>query len=262
MSRLSCFLLAIALLSTVGEVHAGTIYTMSEQVGQNPDNIQLSVEGESLRMDQSGDNATIFKGGAERILAVDHGRKSYMVIDRESIAQTLEQLNPALERMRQQLESMAPDQRALVEKMMGRNLPPKESAPQRWEVASTGETGAQAGIDCEWHTVSVDDQLTQRLCMADPDKVTGGRAALANMRAMAQFFDEVFSEVRKQLPFTMPDNPMSNMHKLDGFPIITQQLSDGVVNSDLRLESAETMAIDTGTFEAPEGYTQQKIGTR
>ena len=262
MSRSVCLIFAIILLTVVGVARAGTVYTMTERVGPKPGKVQLLVEGEALRMNQSNDDTVVFNGSKDHALSIDHSRKSYIVIDRDAVTETVQQLSPALEQMRKQLESLPPDQRAMVEKMMGRHMPAKESAPARWEIASTGETDSQAGIDCEWHNISLDGTLSQRLCMADPDDVAGGRAALANMRAMAQFFDDVFAQIREQIPFALPGNPMPNINKVDGFPIITQQFNNGAVQSDLRLESAEATAVDSGVFDPPEGYSLQRLGGR
>ena len=261
MSKLK-HLIIMPALAIVGVVNAGTVYTMTEKAGNSTDKVKLSVEGESLRMDQSSSDAVVFNGAMQHALNIDHGKRSYILIDRQEIAKTVEQLNPALERMRQELANMPPDQRAMVEKMMGGKMPSSKSEPPKWDIAATGETDSQAGIDCEWHDISLNGKLSQRLCMADPDKVTGGRAALNNMRAMAEFFDDVFSQIREQMPFALPQNPMSNVNKVDGFPIITQQVNNGVVQSDLRLDSAESVALGRAVFEAPEGYSQKRLGTR
>jgi len=262
MLKLAYLIVGIFLVATIGVAAAGTVYTMSERIGPKPDKMQLSVDGQSLRMDQSSNDTVIFNGAKGNALTIDHGKKSYIVLDREAVARTVEQLNPALEQMRKQLESLPPDQRAMVEKMMGGKMPATQSAPPSWEIVASGETGKQAGIDCEWYEMSRDGKLSQRLCMADPDDVVGGREALTNMRAMAKFFNEVFTEIRQQLPIAMPDNPMSNIDKVDGFPIITQELRNGSVSSDLRLESAEAKSIDGNAFEPPEGYSQQRLGGR
>lgn len=262
MLRLAHLIVTIPLLAGVGSTHAGSVYTMSERIGAKPGKVLLSVQGQSLRMDQSSDNAVIFNGAKDQALSIDHRKKSYVLIDRDAIDRTIEQLNPALEQMRKRLDSLPPDQRAAVEKMMGRKIPAKGSAPPQWEIVPNGETETHASIDCVWYEISLEGKLTQRLCMADPDDVTGARAALANMRAMSQFFDEVFSEIREQLPFAVPANPMSNIDKVDGFPIITQELSNGTVRSDLRLDSAEEMTVDSAAFNAPDGYEQQKLGGR
>jgi len=251
-------LLTIATFAAVNLAQAGTVYTMSEKIGPNPGNTRLSVEGESLRMDQSGEDTVIFSGSKGHAVTIDHKKQSYMVIDRSAMAQ----LNPALEQMRKRLESLPPEQRAMAEKMMRGNRPANEPAEQRWTITPSGQTDSQAGIDCEWYDVSLDGKLSQRLCMAEPDDVIGGRAALANMRAMALFFDEVFAEIRKNFPVPMPDNPMANIDKIDGFPIITQELSNGTLRSDLRLESAEEATLGSGTFDPPATYSQQKFGSR
>jgi hypothetical protein len=261
-SRLAILFVAIPMFIGASVAHGGTVYTMRETVGSDPGEVRLIVEGESLRLDQSGDDAVIFDAVEDRALTIDHSKKSYIVIDHEAVTQAVEQLSPALGKIRKQLENLPPDKRAKVEKLIGSDWSTQKPVPPRWDVTANGETATQAGIDCQWHDVRLDGKLTQRLCMADPDKVTGGRAALANMRAMAQFFDEVFTEVREQLPVAVPENPISNIDKVDGFPIITQELSEGVLRSDLRLESAQTATVDGGAFEPPAGYSQRGLGRR
>jgi hypothetical protein len=261
MKKLTAFVLAI-LSAVASPVQAGTVYTMLETVGPTPKTIVLSVEGLSLRMDDQAESTMIFKGADERVMALDHEEQSYIVLDRKQVAATMEQLNPALEQMRKRLESLPPDQRAMVEKMMGRKIPAQPAAPPQWDVDATGESGQHAGIDCEWHNLSREGALQQRICVADPDDIIGGREALATMRQMAKFIEEVLAPIRAQLPGAIGDNPMANLEKMNGFPIITQRLSNANVESDLRLEGAAEAALDNNTFAPPAGYTERRIGGR
>jgi hypothetical protein len=253
----------IALLFTVASsAQAGTVYTMLETVGPTPKTIVLSVEGQSLRMDEQAGSTMIFKGADGQAMAVDHEAQSYITLDRKQVAATMEQLSPALEQVRKRLESLPPDQRARVEKMMGRKMPAQPAAPPQWDVDATGESGQHAGYDCEWHNLSREGALQQRMCLADPDDIIGGREALATMRQMAKFIEEVFAPIRAQLPMAMGDNPMANLEKMNGFPIITQRLSNGSVESDLRLQGAAETALNNNAFAPPAGYTERRLGGR
>lgn len=256
MKKLSPFAILFAF---AGTVQAGTVYTMLETVGPNPKTIVLSVEGQSLRMDKQTESAMIFKGADGQAVAVDHEEQSYIVLDKERIAATMEQINPALEQVRKQLESLPPDQRAMVEKMMGRKMP---AQPPKWDVDATGESDQHAGMDCEWYRISRDGVIQQRMCMADPDDVTGGREALATMRQMAKFIDEVFGPIRAQLPMALGDNPMANLEKMNGFPIITQRLSNGRIESDLRLQGSAAATLDDATFAPPASYKERRMTGR
>jgi len=257
----SCFIATILFMLASG-AQAGTAYTMVETVGPTPKAIVVSVQGQSLRMDEQGESTMIFKGADGQAIAVDHEEQSYVALNREQVAATMEQLNPALAQMRKQLDSLPPDQRAMVEKMMGRKMPVQPGAPPKWDVDATGESGQHAGLDCEWYSVSREGVLQQRMCMADQDDITGGVEAVATMRQMAKFIDEVFAPIRAQLPMVMGDNPMANLEKMDGFPIITQRLSNGSVESDLRFQGAVEVALDNNTFEPPAGYTERRITGR
>ena len=260
MNKLSSLVLAVVLTAPAG-AQAGTVYTMLEQVGPAK-KILLSVQDQSLRMDEQSDNSVVFNGRAGQAIVIDHGEKAYMLVDRARIAETMDQINPALEQMRKQLANMPPEQRAMVEKMMGGRMPTDTSPPAQSAVRRTGEAGEHGGVDCEWYTVTREGVVQQKMCLADPDDIPGGRQALETMRQMAQFFEEAFASIRAQLPFGLAENPMSNLERMDGFPIITQRLSNGSVTSDLRLDDATAADIDGGLFAAPSNYSERRLGDR
>ena len=74
-----------------------------------------------------------------------------VVIDRATIKQLADKVNPALRQMEAQLKNMTPEQRAMVEKMMGASLPQDQEAPT--EIIKTARKDKIAGLNCTYSEV-------------------------------------------------------------------------------------------------------------
>ena len=244
---------------------AGALFTMVDESSAAKDRVELVVEGDSLTMQTDPQTTLIFQGQQERVLVVSHEDMSYMIVDRASAEKLVEEISPALEQMRKELERMPPDRRAMVEKMMGGRLrlSDAERKPEPvWDVQETGEDGEQIDIPCRWVDVVRDGALKQKVCVASTDDVPGAKQAIEGMRAMGSLFEEVLAPLRAKVPFQVPSYPVSNVKRLNGFPVITQDIENGTVDADLRLQSAREGRVDAAQFQPPEGYKARTLASR
>ena len=255
------FLLFLGSIGIGITAQAGALFTMADQTPGSQETVEFAVEGESLTMNTDDDSTMIFRGDQDRMVVIDHREKSYMVMDKSTAQKLVNEIGPALEEMRKELERMPPEQRAMVEKMMGGRLSMASEPPPKpvWTVEKTGESGEQADIGCRWASVAKDGVVTQRVCLADFDDVPGAEEAMDGMRAMGVLFEEIMAPLQEKIPFQMPESPMIDVDKMGGFPIITQELKNGAVTGDFRLQSAEEATIAAERFEPPKDYQRRDM---
>lgn len=125
---ISSLLLSLALSSAFGAV---VFEFEKKDHDSQPATVETSVigiEGESLTMDmktssdQPPKNGMIYRGDRRQMIAIDHERKSYFVMDEEGMRGMSEQMSQMHQQMQTQMQEMlknlTPEQRAAAEKMM------------------------------------------------------------------------------------------------------------------------------------------------
>lgn len=128
---------------------AGVVMDMvtRDASGQETDRTKIYAQSNKIRMEHGGENeasATMIFLGNE-FLYVDHGDKSYMVMDEAMIDEVSAQMSKAMKEIEAQLASMPPEQRAMVEQMMKGQTQGmtghqgEKSSPLRVEATGRGE---------------------------------------------------------------------------------------------------------------------------
>jgi hypothetical protein len=224
----------------------------------------LRAEGGKLRMEryEKGKLVGLMIFSDDAIHALDPEDKTYAVIDRASIEKIAAAVNPALAQMREQLEKMSPEQRAMVEQMMKGTLPGGmgDKPPPVRAVKKTSRTDKVAGLPCAVTEMLEDGKLKREACVAPKSSVPGGQEfydALSHMGALMQeMMDAIDSPWIKQ----SVDEQWASVEKLDGVPIRSVEYEDGKPTLEVVLTRIAEEAAPAGSFDIPDGYTQRNLG--
>jgi len=205
----------------------------------------------------------IFRGERREMVVVDHDDKSYMVIDEAMIDEIGDQLSGYEAQMREALEDVPPEQRAMVEQMMKGRMPAPAKAParSRIELRNTGESDTKNGYPSVKYEATIDGRKTQEYWVTDSDNIEGGDDAIDAFQAMAGFL----KEMRDSLPdFGVDedanDNPFEHMQEMEGFPVLTYDYaSDGSIATESSLRSSTQRTVDPAEFEPPSAYKRREM---
>ena len=90
--------------------------------------METAVEGRLLKMGvpaggRGGDGEMIYRGDRRELVWGDHDKKSYFVIDEETMKAFAAQINEAMEMMEQALANVPEAQRPMIEEMMKKKMP-------------------------------------------------------------------------------------------------------------------------------------------
>jgi hypothetical protein len=238
------------------------------------DTARLQIEGPDVAMDVSGagegGGRMIFRGEAREMIVVDDAERSYMVMDEATLESLANQMSAAMAQMEQMLESLPPEQRAMIERMreqgMGgmpgmENMPGMGPAPEI-EVRATGHSDTRAGYPvAEWE-VSEDGVVARRLWITPWSEVDGGDEARAAMVGMVEFFDD-FLDALPRMPGQdepMIRNPFRNIDMAEGLPVFTQELApDGAVEQESTITAVERRTLGAETLQPPADYERRDI---
>ena len=202
--------------------------------------------------------SSIIKG--ETMYIVDENEKSYIVLDKATMEQLGKQLSAAMDRMKDQLAKMPPEQRAQMEQMMGIKAPTDDGASWEVETIDTGKSDKVEGRACKIWDVKRNGKLDDQLCVAPYSSLPGKEDFQATFRN----FGKVFEQMGKSLPtFSgMMSNEMAALTKVNGFPVRTRSYENGKLADEERLVKIwREETIPASMFEVPAGYTQKKMPT-
>lgn len=241
---------------------AGAVYeTTNKDLGNNGKETVtvLRVQDGKLRVennDPQNQSVMIFKDDAMH--AVDIRDKSYTVIDRAAVKQIADQINPALKQMEEQLKNMPPEQRAMVEKMMGKNMPnTQQGAPA--EIVKTGKKGNFAGQACTYVEIKRAGALEQELCLAPPASLTGGQEMFAVAKRMSELMQEMLSSINAPWLRQTINNQMESYSKLDGYPVFGRYYVNGKPAIETTLKSMRAENVPAAQFEVPAGFKRRDM---
>ena len=274
-------LFALCLLSLAGMAHAGAIYRVTTEIfaegNQFYDAPESSitvtkVEGNRMRSDTQDlegetKSSVIFLGETDEMYMIDHEKKSYIVMDRESVEAMANQMSEAMQKMQQAMAQIPPEQRAMMEKMMKDKMAgdPNYKPPSPPVVTSLGQNGNVNGISCEWKQVTRDDVLEEKACVCNQNEIAGGpeMVALAHeMRDFAEGLTKLANSV-SSMPMlggggTMGDFAMAMTADLGGFSLISEHYDgEGKLMRRSTFESADEVSVADEEFVPPSGYKRQ-----
>lgn len=274
MSHFRC-LLAVPVLGLCPLAFAGSVLTfeMKEHYDDPPvvSVIEISTEGRSSRLEvttvgsqESG--GMIYRGESADMVAIDHGKREYYVLDQASMERMAEQLGGAMQEMQKALEGMSPEQRAMAEEMMKQHMPETMQQPDRPPATlhATGREDSVGGYDCDYYDVRRADVKIRELCVTPWDELPDGRRMAGAMLEMAAFLDRMATAFSEGAGFDVMGGQQeifAHMQELDGYPVLTRELDEsGQVVSETVLQSADTEDFDPASFQPPADYTERNLG--
>lgn len=244
---------------------AGVVFEVeTREFGFSPPRTEMSTiyaEALSLKMEtgQQGSGKTdemIFRGDRREMVVVDHTNRSYMVIDKQFVSNMMGQLQQMAGQMQGVLDSVPPEQRALVDQMM-KNPQSRGQLPARPkpEVRSTGRRATVYGYPCVLVTISRQGRKERDVWVTDWNNIKGSRELAATFDSMSDFTQELISAIPMQGQSPMRENAFMTIRQMGGFPVATREYrEDGTLESETALRSARRLSINPSVFAPPAGY--------
>jgi len=249
---------------------AGVVYeietTDHEQSPPRSESFQTLVEGRTLKMGiassgRGGNSEMIYHGDRREMVAVDHKKKTYFVIDEQTMRELAAQLSEATAMMEQALANVPEGQREMFEKMMKQKMPQAQAVERpKSELKKTGENATHNGYPCVKYEVLRDGRKIRELWVTDWSNVEGGEEVADLFREMSEFFEEMLESLPKFADSGSAGTAFEHMKAMNGFPVVTREFADdGSLEDESSLRSATRRTIDPNAFEPPSGYKRQEM---
>lgn len=217
----------------------------------------ISAQDGNLRVDSPANNGVmIFKD--DTIYTLNTKAKTYGALDRATLQKMAEQISPALKQMQEQLAKMPPEQRAQVEKMMGKSMAGMGEEKTQ-EFRKTARTDKISGYNCTYVEMLEDGVLQDELCVVPSGQLKGSSDLMAAAQKMQAMMDEMLKTLDSPWMKQMIQRQTMNYSQLGGIPVFTRRYEDGKPVAETTLRSIRTDALPASTFEIPAGYTKQEM---
>jgi len=218
---------------------------------------KMYVEGGNGRFVDEEGRATIIKGNT--MVIVDDNDRTYISFDKATMEQLAKQIAAAMDRMKEQVSKMPPEQRAQVEAMMAKT-PGMGGENQKWEVEAldTGKSDKVDGRACRVWDIKRNGELDDQLCVVPFAQLPGKE----NFQAVFANFAKVFEEMAKAVPMLsgVMSNEFGAQAKVGGFPVRSRAYENGKLGTEEQLVKVwREEAIPAAMFEIPSGYKPKKM---
>ncbi|HEU4600606.1 MAG TPA: DUF4412 domain-containing protein [Steroidobacteraceae bacterium] len=218
--------------------------------------VTVSAQDGNLRVDSPDHNGiTIFKD--DTIFVLNTKNKTYSSMDRESLKKMAEQISPALKQMQEQLAQMPPEQRAQIEKMMGKSMP-GTGQQKTQEIRKTSRTDKVAGYSCKYAEVVEDGVVQQEFCVVPSASLKGSDDLMAAAQKMQAMMQDMLKALDSPWMQQMMDRQATNYAQLGGIPVLTRRFENGKAVTETTLRSIQSQSLPASTFDIPSGYTKQE----
>jgi hypothetical protein len=247
---------AIFSCAAVAGIHAENVTRdVATQVQKGSTQTMLVQDG-MMRTNASSNGAIILKGST--VIVIDDKRKQYREMTKEDLKKLAAEASDAMAKLQNKLKSMSPEQRAMMEKMMGNRIPGGLGAtdkPDTWESKDLGTTATVEGRRCHnWNLVR-NGAPFQELCVVPFNSLPGKEDVQKVFREMA----DAFGDLAKSMPGA--DQSVKARIAINGYPVRTRSYG-----SDGQLRPTETVltkwveeSIPASTFDVPAGYTKAEL---
>lgn len=243
--------LALALGARAGVVLTGDHKTLD---GSQPAfTYTVSIDKDKVRMESSNTPGSIFIYRADKgvFWMVDGSRKTYTEMTRKDLESMAGAMDAAMRQMQEQLATLPPEQRAMMEKMMKENMPgAADAAKPTYKKIGAGKVGSWA---CEKYESYVEGKKKAELCVVDPKVLGFTDADFQALKDMAKPFEKF----AKDMQAMMPQDGAAGSPK--GAPVRSVIFVDGKAQSETLIKQAKKDGIAANAFDLPAGYTKQAM---
>ncbi len=240
-------------------IHVDNVTRDVATKAQHGDVHTMLIQNGMMRTNSSSTSAIILKGST--IIIIDDKRKQYREMTKEDLKKMAAGAAEAMAKMQEQMKKMTPEQRAMMEKMMGNKIPGGIGSPDKpdvWESKSLGTSATVEGRKCQNWNLIRNGAHYEELCVV-PYKTLPGKE---DFQKVFKEMSEAFGDLAKSVPGA--DQSAQARMAINGYAVRTRQYT-----SDGKFRPNETIltkwveeSIPASMFEAPAGYVKAELPKR
>lgn len=219
--------------------------------------VELSDNGKDV------DHTMLFSKGKQEATVLDHKKKEFMVMDKESLKKIADKMGGAMEQMKAAMSKLPPEMQKMMKEKMAAMNPQggKDKPPVDIKKLKSGEKVGQ--WSATHYEVTRGKDTVSDLWTVPFKEVGVDEKNYEVVKSLGDTFSELGKEMQKVFG-TAASHPQSDalgvMRKLEGFPVKTVSKRDGKKDRGYLLEKAEKKDLSDADFSVPDGYKKKSFG--
>jgi len=257
MQRFPVVLGVALVVLTAGTARAGVVITAeSESSGEKPHTDTIYLESDRLRQNAGRSMEMIYRADLKKVWMLHDADHTYREMDPETMQAMRTQMEAAMAKMRERMQSMPEAQRKQMEGMMA-NADAPAPKPVTYQQAGTARKVGQ--WTCTPYRVIGTHADREELCVARMSEVGLKRDDLKAFESLGTFMQQMMPTGRAAArPVALDVEGLSKAAGYDAVPIQMSQVGDdGKVEFQTTVQKVEHKTIAANLFEVPAGYTKQ-----
>lgn len=226
---------------------------MTELDEKKTSEMVMYVDASRLRVDTGAGDADmsmilLLAGDDYQLIMLNRKENQYQVMDRKTAAEMDEAVSAAMAQMEAQLKQLPPEQRAMVEKMMGKKLgsPAKPPQPPAMTYRAAG-AGTAGGRPCKKYEVFQGQEKVSELCAVPLAAVGLTATEMALFDKVAEAMEDMTRGVRRYFDVGSIQGAMP-AKQIDGFPIEQVIFRNGKPSARMEFYASEQRALTDADF--------------
>ncbi len=247
-----------------GPSFSGIVMEQMRYELQSPDKkdkgLLLIQDNKMLFKDTTNNVSTLFDFNRDQMIVLDHNNQTFTVIDPQAFVKAVEEYTKKAEEMRQKhLESLPPDQREMVEKMIKeRELESGKPATGKIVISIKNSEVSEeiSGYKASKYEVFHNDVLNEELWLTNDLDIQNE----LDLKKMSNLMTE-FKKVNKRLgdDTVVNEDAFINLFANGGFPLKTVDRSFGETVYIEEVVDIKKQDIPKDNFNLPSGYKEKSV---
>jgi hypothetical protein len=241
-------------------VHVENITRDIKTKAQQGDTQVMLHQNGMLRVNAAAGSGMILKGS--NMIMLDDKNKQYREMSKEEMKKMAEDGAAAMARMREQLKNMKPEQRAEMERVMGKAIPGglsgMDGKADTYEAQNLGKSATVEGRQCQLWNMMRNGQPFTELCVVPFASLPGSEDFGKAFKGMA----EAFGDLAKSMPGA--EQTAEAYAAIKGYPVRTRSYdgSGKLQPTENILTKWVTETVPASSFEVPAGYKKMQMPRR
>jgi len=266
MNKLSLILFQIflVLILFTDYSYSGIVMEQTRYELKTPDKkdkgILLIQDNKMLFTDTTNNVSTLFDFDRDQMIVLDHNGQTFTVIDPKAFVKAIEDYTKEVKRLRQKhLESLPPEQREMVEKMIKkRELESGKNGTGKIVISikNSGVSENISGYKASKYEVFHNDKLNEELWLTNDLNIQKE----LDLKKMSNLMTE-FKKVNKRLgnDNMVNEDAFINLFANGGFPLKTVDRSFGETVYIEEVVDIRKEDIPADNFKLPSGYKEKSV---
>lgn len=249
------------------EVQLATKDYRAAQEGAEPEDqaSSMRMQDGNLWMDlglgKEGERSSIYRAAEDSLLLIDHGRKTYSVMDERAIELITDEMQLAMMNLDQRMGRLPPEQRKLLQDALKGDTPSRLPT----KIKSTAEVATVAGFSSRKFNVFQGEQKIREVWVVEWSRLPGGDEVLRSLegadalyKRLKATYDSVASATLGGVRlFDLGESPFADLQAMKGFPVRTRNYQDGTLISETRVVALQEKELESAAFDPPAGYEKK-----